>query len=326
MPPWKSPPTLGDVPSDQRTPWIIPVVVILAGVTAALADGQPRGHGGGGDLVAAFQRTDFDRLARAGRRLSARGLAPLIAGTRVVEARAAIAAAPYAEDAWQLLADLARLALSPDRRLGPPAAHAGVLIAQNLDPARIAELEIAPSVLRERASAWRAVALRTGSWPDVRVHAIEINAVLVAALPARARSGVELDLLAIAADEEPEVRRAALELEPQPLKGQALERIAEILRADASPVVAIVAGQALCGGIGMRDPAAPRLRALGDAGLERLRNLVANRQLPPRARLDAAQCLRASGKAPDRAALIQLRSSVPRYATREASSLLGGGK
>lgn len=326
MPPLALPPTLPTVPSPraQLVPLAqrLPLVVLLAlaldpGAAASAAERDDTA-----ELTQAYLRTDFDRLARAGRRLSARGLAPIITGTRVIEARAAIAAAPYAEDAWQLLDVLARLALSPDRQLGPPASRAAAVIAQKLDPARIAELEIATEQLRERANAWRAVATRAGTWPDVRVHALEVNAVLVAVLPERARGGVDLDLPAIAGDPEPEVRRAALELEPQPLAPQAARRIAEILRADSSPVVAVVAAQVLCGGLAMGDDAAPVLAAIAEAGLERLHNLVGNRNLPPRARVDAGYCLRASGDVADHKALAALKGSVPVHYAREAAALL----
>mgnify|MGYP001591842957 CR=1 FL=1 len=238
--------------------------VLLAITAASAAAGQPRSASG---LVDAYVRTDFDGIARAGRAHSAEGLAKLLRSGSRVARRAAIAAAPAADDACELHADLALIAAQPDRSLGPAAARAAAAISQGLSPARISELELTDASLRQRADAWGRLAKHQGLWPDVRVHAIEINALLARTLPADARAAVGVDLVAIASDPEPEVRRAAIELQAQPLDAQARERTAEILREDGEPVVAVVAGQALCGGIAMGDPSTPVLTSNAQTGL-----------------------------------------------------------
>jgi len=299
----------------------------LVGVSLALVlrpaptAAQPRSESG---LVDAFMRTDFDGIARAGRAYSARGLAKLLRGGPPSARRAAIAAAPAAEDAWQLLGDLAVLAGNADRAIAPAAARAAALICQSLSPTRIAELEITEATLRERAARWGALARHNGVWPDVRVHALEINALLTRALSAEARDGIAVKLEAIAGDPEPEVRRAAIELADQPLDASNRERGAEMLRSDGDPVIAVVAGQALCGGIAMGDAPRPILAAIGAKGLERLRDLVGNPKLPITARIDAAYCLRAKGGKLDRAALARLAKSAPSYARAEVNAVTRG--
>jgi len=282
---------------------------------------QPRSESG---LIDAFMRTDFDGIARAGRAYSARGLAKLLHASSPAARRAAIAAAPAAEDGWQLLGDLAVLAGKADRAVAPAAARAAASISQSLSPSRVAELEITEATLRERAARWGALARHGGVWPDVRVHALEVNALLTRALSSDAREGVAVSLESIATDPEPEVRRAAIELADQPLDAGNRERAAEMLRSDGDPVIAVVAGQALCGGIAMGDASRPILQAIGSAGLERLRDLVGNPKLPITARIEAAYCLRASAGKLDRAALARLAKNAPGYARAEVNAVTRG--
>jgi len=295
-------------------------IALIAVLAAAVArGGGPRDRGE--QLLDAYVRGDYAKIAAMGRAMASLGLSRWFGGKSVARVRAAIAAAPHAEDAWQLLDDLARLAHSPDRQLSPAASRSAAKIVRDLDADRVAQQEIAPGLLREQARAWASIAARKSHWADVRVHAIEVNYLLTQTLAPTERRSASVDLVALTEDPEPEVRRAALELSPQPLAEAARTRAAEVVRTDADPVVAIVAGQVLCGGLVVGDDDAPLLSALAASGLERLRDLVGNAKLPIAARLEAAECLAANATAPDRAAIKRLQSTAPRYASERVRRL-----
>ncbi|HUS64695.1 MAG TPA: hypothetical protein VMZ28_09150, partial [Kofleriaceae bacterium] len=76
--------------------------------------------------------------------------------------------------------------------------------------------------------------------------------------------------------------------------------------AEPLPLVALVAGQVACEALAVGVAARPVLAALGAAGLERLRALVATRGLPLGARLGAGRCLAADPSGKSRAALATL--------------------
>jgi len=262
-------------------------------------------------LVAAYDRGDLDEVARQADRLGAAGLATELAGDR---ADAAIAAAPSAPDAYELLPDLARVAAGWDRTRAAPAARAAARIADALDDAGERDLPDDPLAAAQRD--WAALAARADRWTDVRVHALE-----VAAHVARARhAGAGYDVAAMLADPDPELRRAAAELVPAPVPDDLRAPLAAAVAGDADPVAALAAAQALCGDLAS-DPPAPVLAALKSAaapsapsGLVRLRTLASTppESAPAPALLDAARCLAADDDPASAQALRALAAKGPR--------------
>jgi len=282
---------------------ILPLAALLP-VMLASADG----------LAAAYVRGDLDEVARLGGQLGASGLAPLLAGPA---APAAIAAAPAAPDAWELLADLAVPAAGWDRALAAPAARAAAQIARHLDAGGVERAEIADDDLAASQATWLALARRADRWADVRVHALEVVARVAAARagddPAPGGAAPPAyDLAGFLADGDPEVRRAALELLPQPLPAPLRPALATAVADDADPAVALAAAQALCADLGFGAPAAPVLTALGGPGLARLRTLVAaGAPASQPALLDAARCLAADGSRESADAVRALAAKAP---------------
>ena len=257
-------------------------------------------------LRAAFLAGDRDDLARAGARLAARRLAPALLGDDRELALAAAAAAPFAEDAVWMLGPLAEVAGWPDRPLAAAAARAAARIGGALDGDALLLADVPPDWIRGRAAAHRALAADAGRWTDVRVAALETAAHLFRALGERAAPpasprdptgqvlGWEPEgLAAFLADPDPELRRAAVELAPAPLTGEALRAIGA-RAADDDPSVAAAAVLAACEGLVFGEPAAPVVAALGARGMARARALAASSDVPDGARDAATRCLAAA--------------------------------
>jgi hypothetical protein len=234
---------------------------------------------------------------------------------------AATAAVRAAEDGWVLLVPLAELASRPDRPLAAAAAASAAAIAARIDETLLDEHEVTRVELGERILAWSALAGARHRWPDVRVHALEISAHL-----ARVGRDFELgyDLAGLAADPEPEVRRAAFEVLHRPLPESARALAAQAVARDAEPVVALAAAQSLCSGLGFDEPAAPILAALGDTGLQRLRALILDPTLPPAALLDGARCLAADASPESLGVLRRLQKTGPASIRRLVAHLASG--
>jgi hypothetical protein len=279
------------------------------------------------ELRAAILGPDADAVARVGQRTSADDLEAALAHSERIVRRAAARAAPHCADAWVLLLPLATLAREPDHAEAAEAARAAAAIARDLDRARVLAEEIPDDRVRARLHAWRAATADTGLWPDVRVLAMEVSAILAAALGADAAADdVAYDLAARLEDPEPEVRRAALELLPTDADALPAAAVGERLRRDEDPTVALVAGQILCAGIAVGDPPARALDAAGQPGIEKLRRLVLRPNAPPNAALGAARCLAADGAPESRTALERLAARGPRSIRRRVRALLRKGQ
>jgi hypothetical protein len=258
-------------------------------------------------LLGAYQRGDRAAVAHHGAHSSVLALSQALAAPERGDRLAAIQAATSAgHDAWVLLAPLAERARERDRPVAAAAARAAVRIAERIDRRRALEWDIPVDDLLDRLVAWRELARDGGSWPDVRVHAMETAAHLYAALGDDA-SEAPFDLVSALADPEPEVRRAALELSPMPLPDELLATVVARVTADGDATVALVAAQTACTAIALDAEAAPILAALGDAGLARLRELVVEPAAPPAAVIDAARCLAADPNPLSKTVLRSLR-------------------
>lgn len=283
------------------------LLAALAAVGLAEADtGMP--HPVEAELLrGALLSGSTDEVERAGRNAGARRLSLVLTGSDRVLAIAAADAAPFAEDAVWLLAPLAGAARSPDRPLAVRATRAAARIAGELDHGALLTDEVPPDWVRARIHELRAVGADAARWTDVRVSAIEAAARLHRALATDAGPGdAPYDLAAATADPDPEVRRAALELLPSPLRKAELAIAAKAVAEDREPMVALAAGQAACEGLRLGDPAKPVMTALGGKGLARLRTLVADKTLSLGARMGASRCLAVDGSRASRKALATL--------------------
>ena len=245
-------------------------------------------------LAAAFQHGDRDQLAHEARRAGHRLSGALASEDRTLRL-AAVAAAPNAQVPWVMLAPLAKLARSKDRREAASAAWTAARIANGLDRQTVLDQDYPVDLLHERMAAWREVARDRGRWPDVRVHALETAAALHRALGSDAMQA-PFDLASTAADPEPEVRRAVFELLPAPLPDELIAMVARRVTDDGEPAVALAAAQALCLGIALDADPAPLVEALGDAGLARIAELAATSGMSAAAMADAQRCLDAAGR------------------------------
>lgn len=269
-------------------------------------------------LVEAFLGDDRPTVHRLGRAAGSRGLAAHLVSPHRPTVLAAIAAAPAAEDAWALLRPLARRAGEPDRSIASRAAVAGARIAADLDRDLLLTQEAPSDAVRDALAAWLRVALDQGRWADVRVRALEVCAGIAGALGPHAPA---LDWTGLAADADPEIRRAALELAPSPLPPELRTDAARRLADDPSDSVALAAGQVLCAELAGGGDIAPLLAAVGDAGLGRMRALAGDRQRSAAARFELVRCLVADDHQASRAAVAAFTRSAPRHLRRAAAAL-----
>ncbi len=269
-------------------------------------------------LRAALASTDLYALPRAAEKLAAPTLERVVRGRDRVAAIAAARALPDASDGWSTLSTLAVVARRPDRPLAVAAARAAAAIADDLDPRAIEFRDIPDDILLRALAAWRAVGADPIAWPDVRVDALTVGARLAAAgIGEPGQLGFSINRLT---DDEPAVRRAALELLPFSTR-MPRAQVAERLRTEPDPEIALVAAQVLCSDLEFGDDPAPILSALGDAGLTRLRELVAEPTRSPIALLAAARCLAADDSADSRTALRQLAERGPRQIRAQIEKL-----
>lgn len=293
------------VPSRRRLIGLVrALVAIMAVAGGALAQA---------DLAGSYQRGDLAALRHAGAG-GREDLGRALTSPDRATVLGALIAAEAAPTPWELLTPLAAVAGGWDRSTAAPAARTASRIARLLD-GDAAILHDAPDErLAAAGEAWQALAARADRWSDVRVHALEVTTRIARARAATAEVAPDdsAALLAVArGDDDAQVRRAAIELLPVPVAVVDRAALVERLSADAEPTVRVVAAQALCAAI--PEDAAAVLAVLGDAGLERLRAVLA---APPAgvdgALLDAARCLAADPDPRSLRALVALRHGAPR--------------
>lgn len=239
-------------------------------------------------MRAAIERGDVDEAARQGTLAGPAVIAEALAAADRPARLAGIAAAPSATDRESLLGPLARVAAGADRRTALPAARAARVIAREL----ATRIDLPDDLAPEDVAGWRelyvGLARDRDRWIDLRVIALDTAAALDRA-PGGAH-GLAIDLGAALAEPDPAFRRAAIALVPAPVPGAMRAPLAAAVAKDADAGVALAAAAALCGDLAV-DPAPPILDALGGAGVDRIRALVAGKG-PPALIRDAKRCLR----------------------------------
>lgn len=280
-----------------------PLLVVLAAATS------------GDGIRAAHERGDADEVVRLAGQAGAAGIAPLLASDDRGAIHAGLAAATHAPDPWDLLGELGELAAGWDRALAAPAARAAATIARQLDDELAITMELPDDLLATQQAAWAALSARADRWADVRVHALEVAALLGVTRRATADgdAGLDAQLTAAMTDADPEVRRAACELVPQPVPEAMRAPLGAVVRDDPDDTVVLAAAQALCADLAF-DDRAPAVTTIGDAGLSRLGTLFRGPllDLPSGALVDAARCLAARGSREDVASLRALAPRAPR--------------
>jgi hypothetical protein len=186
-------------------------------------------------MRAAMEHGDVDDAARLGAAAGEPALRAALASPDRATVLGAIAAAPVADDAIELLPALAHVAAGPDRRLAIPAAAAARSIAT-----RVAGLapddDVAPADRAAFAEPYGALALRGDRWIEVRVLALDTAAAL---------DPLGAPLATALASPDPALRLAAIEASPSPLAAP-LAAALDAATHDPDAAVAAAATLALC--------------------------------------------------------------------------------
>jgi hypothetical protein len=284
---------------------------IGAALAAAVALGQAetdRGDRRRPEPVAGPVVVDLARLrVRAAAAPTAELERGLAAGDRATRL-AMIASAPAAATPGDLLDELAIAAGDWDRAIAASAARSARTIARGLagqDPRAVAGEPLDDEAREAAVVAWRAVAARRDRWADVRVLALDTAVTLAAA----GSAPIEVELASLATDDDPSVRRGAVELVAIPTPAAARPWLVERLVHDPVAAVQRAAGQALCADV-PRDAAAVRV-ALGADGQAAVRALVAAPAPVTAATLDLARCLAIDPDPAAAAALASLPARAP---------------
>jgi hypothetical protein len=277
-----------------------------------------------GELVQAARSRDDVEIERVAARLGPVKLERVAERGKREERLAALRALPLVENAWAMLPQLAKLCADEDVDVGEAAARAARRIAEGLDPARMEAEEVPRDVPRRAQKALLEQAARAELRPDVRVSAIAAAAALRQVVPID-----EPALGRLLADEEAQVRRAAVEA----MAGGAAQdaSLAAALAKDASADVAAAAAAAICRDVPATPPAPKsppsgaetRAGKLPQPARERLRTLALDDTLPLADRLDLVACLRVFAQPEDQKVLDQLARRPPDALKRRARSLGG---
>jgi hypothetical protein len=185
------------------TEHIITMSIFSLGILSASAAGIAT-------MVAALDRGDVDECARQGQLAGFRVVERALGASVRNERLAAIVAAPSVEDAPELLPALARAASGPDRRTALPAARAACTIAHALVTRGLPDDLAADDVEGWRA-AFESIARDHDRFVEVRVRALATAVELAHVIDPHA-SG--FDTAVFAADQDPDVRAAAVALTP----------------------------------------------------------------------------------------------------------------
>jgi hypothetical protein len=263
----------------------------------------------GADLLASYKRGDAAGIARHAQVMGAAGLAETMTSANRVEVLAAIAGAPFAEDALSLLDDLALRAAEADRTIAVAAARSAQRISGDLDATAIRKRELTGFYLRECARRWSALALDPGRHSDLRVLATEV----AAKLRSQQSGAPSIDLAPLFSDPDPQVAYAALVLTH---REHSLDKAARQALGSKSGPVALGAAQRFCGPLGRATPPS----ALDAAAASQVQKLAQDTALDLVARLDLAPCLARSSKG--RSVLRLLASRAPKH-LRKALARLG---
>jgi hypothetical protein len=252
-------------------------------------------------LAIARKRGDAIELERVARVLGAARLTVALASDVPRVRAAAVAAAPFVDDAWTLLEPLAKVAQATEPPVGREAADAAGRIADGLSPA--GGDEIPYDQLRLAATELVRAAVPAGRDVEQRVAALGA----VASLATRFPPDLLADLPPLLEDVEPRVRRAAVEALGAVPAQRAAARLVGVAKKDPAPEVAAVAAAAVCRAVeSLPAPAAwmielgPRVRELARGSLAKAASV------PPEDALELLRCLYLAGTAVDRQILGEL--------------------
>lgn len=218
------------------------------------------------ELAQAYVAGDADALAEAVGHKSTADLDRRLHDKRRLVRLSTIAALTGVDDPWAQLTGLADAAGAADRPVAVAASRVARTIARRLNPGVLEDRDVNRAAVAAALERFRKLVADQGRWADVRVLALETGTLLGRSLgddttPAFLTNQIKSD--------EPEVRRAALELLPQPLTKSSRAAAAAAV-ADKDDLVAATAAAVMCQGISAGDPAAPVRAALGEGGSARV--------------------------------------------------------
>ncbi len=300
--------------------------VVAVAVVAAFANpahaGKPRGSRRSdprtgrlapavAELVKAAKRADRGALGRAADRLGPARLAEAVTSPAPGVAEAALAAVPLARGGVRLLAAVTAevAALDPARAAAAATAIGGLLDAAA--PSELEDWDVPPDVVARACGALPVLAWRAGAPVATRLAALDA---IATSLPT---CGVSTELMGLARDPSPAIRRAAA------LVGSGGEWRETALRAaiaDGDKGVSAAGTAAAC----RADARAGRGAKPDPAALASARALAAAPATPPEDAVEMLDCLAAAGTPPDRALLDQLQRR-PASPLRDRAVELGAG-
>jgi len=264
--------------------WLLPLALLSS---VAAAGQQPDA------FVTAYLAEDTDEFERLAQVVGDAELSKRLGARERLSQLSAIEVARRTSDPSALLSALAEAADGRDRSVCIGATRAAVSITMALNQGVIENKEIDLAVLAAALTHWRRIVEDQGRWADVRVHALEISHRLAGLTN---RKDALAFLLSQIKSGEPELRRAALELLPQPLDVKT--RAAAIgAISDKHDLVSAAAAGAICQAITAGDAPAPIRDALGQAGTDKLRALhkASPTWLEPATKRHIAACVGAGG-------------------------------
>lgn len=265
------------------------------------------------ELVPALRQDNRRELLRLGSERGAQGLAKDILGPDRPLAIAAIRASLGARDSWALLGELGEAARRPDRSVAVLAVEAAAEIAQLTNEMILEQGEVRDEQLLDWYNSFLLIAFDSRRWVDIRIYAFETATRLHELVSPDKRP--PLNLTSLLAEEEAELRAAVLSLAPAHLdvQGQALA----LLGSDPSDLVALAAGQVVCGPLGFSKP----IPNLDDQAAARTLHLAKDASLEIAARADLAPCLATIDSPESLRVLAQLRQQSPPMLRKSLSEL-----
>ncbi len=222
------------------------------------------------ELVAGYIAADQTELERIASAMSSAELDNRLGHSVRLHQLSAIAAVPWTHEPTHHLSALAETADSPDRKIAVAGTRAALTIVATLNPGVIENRELETAALADALGHWRRIVEDDGRWPDVRVDALELVTSLAKTLE---RSDWRDYLAARLESAEPELRRAAIELLPQPLTDASRTAVRSAID-DKDEQVSATAAAILCQGIASGDAPGETIEALGDQGKAKLTAII----------------------------------------------------
>jgi hypothetical protein len=265
------------------------------------------------ELVKAAKRGDRAALGRVADRLGPARLAEAVTGSEPGVSEAALAAAPLSRGGVRLVGSVAAELWAAEPARATAAAVALGTMLDGASPNELEEWEVPPDAVGRACGGLKAVALRAGAAPALRLAALDaIASTLVTC-------GSPADLAPLAHDPSGPIRRAAVLVMAM---GERREAVLRDAIADGDKTVSAAGTAAACrvegrtGRSGRPEPPIP-------SALASARTLASAPTTPVEDAVEMLDCLAAAGTPADRALLDELQRRPP-SPLRDRAVELGG--